>query len=61
MEATLRWSLDSRGQDGQARDNLIWGRDEWAQGDTFRNVGISGGGLSGQPFIFPIEIISYGY
>lgn len=33
----------------------------WAQGDTFRNVGVSGGGLSGQALIFPTEITSYGY
>lgn len=26
MKAALQWSLDNRGQEGQARDNLIWGR-----------------------------------
>lgn len=25
VKAVLQWNLDSRGQKGQARDNLIWG------------------------------------
>ena len=56
MEAVLHWSLDSRGQDGQARDNLIWGRDGWAQGDTSRNVGISGVGFLDNPSYFQLRI-----
>ena len=56
MKAALQWSLDSRGQDGQAKDNLIWGEDGWAQGDTFRNVGTSRVGSLDNPSYFQLRL-----
>lgn len=42
VKATLQWSLDSRSQEGQARDNLIWGGvGGHREKEAFNNVGTS--------------------
>lgn len=61
MKAALQWRLDSRGLEGQARDNVIWGGMGGHRERSLQECRDFQGGLPGHPLTFPIEITSGGY